>query len=64
MILLGLVLLCIKTLHSFRNLDCLASLGRFNGTWIEHLEIKMFIATGIHQLKPGQAHASSQFKRL
>ena len=46
MILLSLVLLRIKTLRSFGNLDFLASLGRFTGTWIEHLEVKMFIVTG------------------
>ena len=39
MILQSLVLLRIKTLRSFWNLDFLASLERFNGTWIEHLEI-------------------------
>ena len=59
MILLSLVLQRIKTLRSFRNLDFLASLERFNGTWIEHLEIKMFIQRGIHQVKSGQAHGSS-----
>ena len=44
MIILSLVLLRIKTLRSFWNLDFLASFGCFNGTWIEYLEIKMFIA--------------------
>ena len=38
MILLSLVLLRIKTLRSFWNLDFLASFGRFNGTWIEYLD--------------------------
>ena len=64
MILLSLVLLRIKTLRSFLNLDFLASLGRFNGTWIEHLDIKMFIATG--RTSSGETWSSSwiQFVNL
>ena len=64
MILLSLVLLRIKTLCSFLNIDFLASLGRFNGTWIEHLEIKMFIVVG--RISSGETWSSSwiQFVNL
>ena len=39
-------------------------MGRFNGTWIEHLEIKMFIATG--RISSGETWSSSwiQFVNL
>ena len=57
MILLSLVLLRIKTLRSFSNLDFLVSLGCFNGTWIEHLEIKMFIGT--RRISAGETWYSS-----
>ena len=59
-----MIFLRIKTLRSFGNIDFLASLGHFNGTWIEHLEIKMFIATG--RISSGETWSSSwiQFVNL
>ena len=64
MILLSLVILRIKTLRSFGNLDFLASLGRFNGTWIEHLEIKMCIARKSNSSGETCANSWIQFVNL